>query len=95
MRGRLIVSQRTDDQPRVLSDQSIELPPGKRVFTLREQIDQPNFYNYEARFVPDDPTQEKEEARIRQTIPKGVREFESHRFGQVKGIDGSFESHLA
>lgn len=58
VRGRLIVSQRTDDQPRVISDQSVELPPGKRVFTLREQIDQPNFYNYEARFVSDDPSQD-------------------------------------
>ncbi|HEX4149175.1 MAG TPA: VWA domain-containing protein, partial [Pirellulales bacterium] len=52
--GRLIVSQRADDQRVVLSDQHIDLPPGKRVFTLRQQIDQPNFYSYEARFVPDE-----------------------------------------
>ncbi|HUY89526.1 MAG TPA: VWA domain-containing protein [Pirellulales bacterium] len=53
--GKLIVSRRTDDQPLVLSEDHIELPPGKKVFTVREKIDQPNFYAYEARFVPDDP----------------------------------------
>jgi uncharacterized membrane protein/Mg-chelatase subunit ChlD len=51
--GRLIVSERTDDQPIVLSDQHIDLPPGKHVFTLRQQIDRPQFYSYDARFVPD------------------------------------------
>ena len=31
------------------------LPPGKKVFTIRQEIDQPNFYTYEARFIPDRP----------------------------------------
>ncbi|MBI3468184.1 MAG: VWA domain-containing protein, partial [Planctomycetes bacterium] len=53
--GRLIISQRAGDQPVVLSDERIELTPGKRVFTVRQQIDQPAFYEYEAQFVPDDP----------------------------------------
>lgn len=53
--GKLIISRRTDDQPQVLSEQHVELPPGKKVYTIREQIDTPNFYAYEARFVPDDP----------------------------------------
>lgn len=53
--GKLIISRRTDDQPQVLSEQHIELPPGKKVYTIREKIDDPNFYAYEARFVPDDP----------------------------------------
>ena len=73
VKGRLIVSERTDDQPTVLSDQPIELPPGKRVFTLREQIDQPNFYNYEARFVPDDPAQDRLSQNNRATANTHVR----------------------
>jgi uncharacterized membrane protein/Mg-chelatase subunit ChlD len=55
VQGKLIVSQRTDDQPRVISEEAIELPPGKRVYTIRQQLDQPHFYTYEARFVPDNP----------------------------------------
>ena len=31
------------------------LPPGKKVFNLRQSIDAANFYTYEARFVPDRP----------------------------------------
>jgi uncharacterized membrane protein/Mg-chelatase subunit ChlD len=55
VKGKLIVSQRTDDQPQVIAEESIELPPGKRVYTIRRQLDQPHFYTYEARFVPDNP----------------------------------------
>jgi uncharacterized membrane protein/Mg-chelatase subunit ChlD len=73
VKGRLIISQRTDDQPQVLSDQAIELPPGKRVFTIREQIDQANFFNYEARFVPDDPSQDRLPQNNRATAHTHVR----------------------
>lgn len=55
VKGKLIVSQRSDDQPRVIAEENVELPPGKRVFTIRQQLDQPHFYTYEARFVPDNP----------------------------------------
>src|SRR5262249_528692 len=55
VKGKLIVSQRTDDQPQVIAEDAIELPPGKRVYTIRRQLDQPHFYTYEARFVPDNP----------------------------------------
>ncbi|MGH7137455.1 MAG: VWA domain-containing protein, partial [Pirellulales bacterium] len=55
VKGKLIVSQRTDDQPRVIAEENVELPPGKRVWTVRQQLDQPHFYTYEARFVPDNP----------------------------------------
>jgi Mg-chelatase subunit ChlD len=54
--GKLVVSQKIDDRVVVLSEQTVELPPGKRVFTVRQQIDEPNFYSYEARFVPDEAT---------------------------------------
>ena len=29
------------------------LPPGKKVFNLRQSIDSANFYTYEAKFIPD------------------------------------------
>jgi len=52
VRGRLVLSQTIDGQRVVLSDQPVALS-GKKVFTVRQQIDEPNFYTYEARFVPD------------------------------------------
>ena len=53
--GRLVLSQLTEDQTVVLSDEAVTLPPGKKVFSIRQQIDLPNFYTYEARFIPDRP----------------------------------------
>ena len=55
VRGKLIVSQRTDDQPRVIAEKAVELPPGKTVLSVRQELDRPHFYTYEARFVPDNP----------------------------------------
>ncbi|MHB1034428.1 MAG: VWA domain-containing protein [Pirellulales bacterium] len=74
VKGRLVVTQKTNDQPVVLSDQAVELPPGKRVFTVRQQIDQPDFYTYEARFVPDRPEDD--------AIPQNNR---ASTFTQVRG----------
>ncbi len=51
--GTLIIRQQTDDAPVTLSEEKITLAPGKRVFTIRQQIDEPAFYSYEAQFVPD------------------------------------------
>jgi uncharacterized membrane protein/Mg-chelatase subunit ChlD len=53
--GELIIRQKTDDQPIVLSQERMTLSPGKHVFTIRQTIDEPAFYTYEAVFVPDDP----------------------------------------
>jgi Mg-chelatase subunit ChlD len=53
--GRLVLSQVVDDRPVVVSDEAVTLPPGKKVFTIRQQIDAPNFYTYEARIMPDHP----------------------------------------
>jgi Mg-chelatase subunit ChlD len=71
--GRLIVSEKTDDQPVVLSEQHIDLPPGKHVFTLRQQIHRPNFYSYEASFVPDDPADDRLRQNNRATAFTHVR----------------------
>jgi len=54
--GRLVLSQLTGDRQEVLKEQRVTLPAGKKkVFTLDQTIDAPNFYSYEARFVPDRP----------------------------------------
>ena len=56
--GRLEFRRQQDGQWVVLNrdqDQHVTLEPGKHVFTLRQQIDTPDFYTYEARFLPDSP----------------------------------------
>ncbi len=53
--GRLQIMRKAGEQEQLLAEERITLPPGKRVFTIREQIESPDFYNYEARFVPDRP----------------------------------------
>ncbi|NUQ64244.1 MAG: VWA domain-containing protein [Pirellulales bacterium] len=53
--GRLVIRQRAGDQARVISDEAVTLPPGKRVYSVRQQIDAPSFYTYEAEFVPQRP----------------------------------------
>jgi Mg-chelatase subunit ChlD len=51
--GRLVLSRAAGGRTDVLSDQPVVLPPGKKVFSIRQKIDSPDFYTYEARFVPD------------------------------------------
>ena len=53
--GRLVLSQLAGDKTFVLSDERVTLPPGKKVFSIRQEIDSANFYTYEVRFVPDRP----------------------------------------
>ncbi|MCC6124973.1 MAG: VWA domain-containing protein [Pirellulales bacterium] len=51
--GRLVITRVTGERKDILSDEPITLRPGKNVFTRRQEIENPNFYTYEARFVPD------------------------------------------
>jgi len=53
--GRLVLSELVGDQSVVRYEQHVTLPPGKSVFTVPEQIDEPAFYKYEIQFVPDRP----------------------------------------
>ena len=46
--GKLVI-KRNDD---FIVEQEIEVPPGRRVFTIPDEIYQPDFYTYEARFSP-------------------------------------------
>ncbi len=54
--GRLTILRKASGHEQVLTEQDVTLEPGKRVFSIREEIDQPEFYTYEARFVPADPS---------------------------------------
>lgn len=53
--GKLRIIRQAGDNEEIIVEQSVEVPPGKRVFTIPEEIYQPDFYTYEARFSPDDP----------------------------------------
>ncbi len=52
--GQIRIVRKAGDREETLAEAPITVEPGKRVFTLREEIDQPDFYTYEARFVPND-----------------------------------------
>jgi uncharacterized membrane protein len=71
--GRLVVSERTNDQPHELSSDHVELKPGKNFFTVRQQIDKPDFYTYEAQFIPDDPADDTMSQNNRATTFTHVR----------------------
>ncbi len=54
VKGRLRIVRKAGERETTLSDAPVEIAPGKRVFSIREEIDQPDFYTYEAHFTPDD-----------------------------------------
>src|SRR5262249_25851148 len=53
VRGRLKVLRRASNQRQesIVSDEAVEVLSGKHVFTVRENVDEPDFYTYEARFT--------------------------------------------
>lgn len=51
--GRLIVTRSIGSQAQRMYDEPVQLQPGKNVFPLRHQIEQPAPYTYKAQFVPD------------------------------------------
>ncbi len=73
VKGQIEITRKTGDSEKVLARQPVELEPGKRVFNMREEIDSPDFYTYEARFVPDDPAQDAVAANNRATTFTHVR----------------------
>jgi uncharacterized membrane protein len=54
--GRLLVIRKAGDREEIIAEQDVSVGSGKQVFTIEQQIDQPAFYTYEAKFVADDPT---------------------------------------
>ena len=56
-KGKLMISREVRGQREDLHSQEITLEPGKSVFRFEQEIKTPDFYSYEARFVPDDAAQ--------------------------------------
>lgn len=52
VRGRLRVKQKVGGEETLLLEESVTLDPGKNVFPLRHQIEEPAAYVYDAEFVP-------------------------------------------
>ncbi len=53
VKGKLRVKQKVGGEETLLLEESITLDPGKNVYPLRHQIEQPAAYIYNAEFVPD------------------------------------------
>lgn len=53
--GTLRIVRKSGDREVDLVTQQVRVPPGKRVFTIPEEIKQADFFTYEAHFTPDDP----------------------------------------
>jgi uncharacterized membrane protein/Mg-chelatase subunit ChlD len=73
IRGKLRILRRTGDRQELLAEQETSLPAGKQVMSVREQIDRPDFYTYEARFVADDPADDSVPQNNRATTFTHVR----------------------
>jgi uncharacterized membrane protein len=58
VKGRIKIVRKAGEREETLVDEPHEIKPGKTVFPFRQEIEQPDFYTYEAQFVPDDPTQD-------------------------------------
>ena len=52
--GKLRIVRKSGDREVDIVTQQVDIPPGKRVFAIAEEIDQADFYTYEAHFTPDD-----------------------------------------
>lgn len=52
--GTLRITRSVEGRPQIVTDQPVTLPPGKHVMTVRQELDQPSFYTFEARFLPED-----------------------------------------
>ena len=58
VRGKIKLNRRMGQYVETLSEQPVDLQPGKNVFSFDNEIDRPDFYEYEANFVPDDDKQD-------------------------------------
>ena len=50
--GRVTVMRKNRGGGKLVSEQDVTLEPGKQVFTFRQDLQEPDFYVYEARFIP-------------------------------------------
>jgi uncharacterized membrane protein/Mg-chelatase subunit ChlD len=58
VRGTLKVFRRAGRVVATIGQRPVELAPGKSAFEFRSAIESPDFYEYQALFVPDDPTRD-------------------------------------
>jgi uncharacterized membrane protein len=58
VRGKLRIVRKTGERDETIAEQDVELPPGKRVLRISEEIERADFYTYEAIFVPNDPAED-------------------------------------
>ncbi len=56
--GKIRVVRRHGDQQQVLTEQPIEIDHGTHLFSFRDELNSPDFYTYEAQFIPDDPSRD-------------------------------------
>lgn len=52
LRGKLLIQRKRGGVAQTISEEEIELPPGKTVLNFRDELAEPDFYEYEASFVP-------------------------------------------
>ena len=53
--GTVRVWRRRGKNQSLISEEKVELPPGKRVLQFRNVIEEEDFYEYQAEFIPDNP----------------------------------------
>ncbi len=53
VKGRIRIVRKAGEREETLVDEPHEIKPGKTVFPFRQEINEPDFYTYEARFIPD------------------------------------------
>ena len=58
VRGRLTIRQKRGDESVVVSEGPVQLPPGKRVYTVRQELNSVGFFQYEATLTPERPEQD-------------------------------------
>lgn len=56
--GKLMVVRKTEGRSELLAEERVSVLPGKQAYTFRQDLLEPAFYTFEARFVPDDPATE-------------------------------------
>ena len=71
--GTLKITRRAGPHVEVVAEQHVTVPPGKTVLTSLQEIKEPDFYTYEARFVPDDPADDAMPQNNRATTFTHVR----------------------
>ncbi|MBL9122637.1 MAG: VWA domain-containing protein [Planctomycetaceae bacterium] len=53
--GKLRVLRRSGVDEQLVAEEPIEVQPGRRVYSFRQQIEEPDFYTYDVQFVPAEP----------------------------------------